>query len=118
MTAPTARTYGFFYMAGDPTFLLGGILFIMGAVISFITPLGGISQIAGWAIFFSVINPILGTHIGHPGVLYTNYLGLGFWLGLIGGVLCVLSIIAPIGLGQPLKNPHLKNRLLTIHLAR
>jgi len=102
-------------LTGDPTFLFGGILFISGAIISFITPLGGIPQIAGWTIFFSVINPFLGTHIGHPGVLYTSYLSLGFWLGLIGGVLCILSIIVPIGLGRPWKDLHLKDRLLTLH---
>jgi hypothetical protein len=115
MTAPTGRTYGFFYMAGDATFLFGGILFISGAVVSFVTPLGGISQIAGWAIFYSTISQILGTHIGHPGILYTNYLGLGFWFGLIAGALCIISIIAPIGLGQPWKNLSLKERLLTLH---
>jgi len=102
-------------MAGDATFLFGGILFISGAVASFVTPLGGISQIAGWAIFYSTISQILGTHIGHPGILYTNYLGLGFWLGLVAGALCIISIIAPIGLGQPWKNLSLKERLLTLH---
>jgi hypothetical protein len=117
MTAPTGRTYGFsdIYLAGDAIFLFGGVLFISGAVISFVTPLGGIPQIAGWILFHSTISHLLGTHIGHPGVLYTNYLGLGFLVGIIAGALCILSFIMPIGLDRSWKNLNFKERLLTLH---
>jgi hypothetical protein len=116
MTAPTERAYGWFFATQFGTiFFLGGILSIIGAVISFVTPLGGMPQIAGWVMFFYAINPMLGTHIGHPGILYTHYLGLGFWIALIAGVLCMLAIIVPIGLNKPWKDLSLKGRLLTIH---
>ena len=116
MTAPTERTYGWFFSTQFETiFFLGGILSIIGAVISFITPLGGMPQIAGWVIFFYSINPMLGTHMGHPGILYTHFLGLGFWIGLIAGALCLLSIIVPVGFDRPWKNLSLKGRLLTLH---
>lgn len=114
MMTPSARAYGGFVSPGDATILFGGIVFLGGAVISFITPLGGIPQIAGWILLFSTVSQILGTHIGHPGILYDTYLGLGFWAGLFAGALCTLSILIPIGLGQSWKALSFKGRLLTL----
>ena len=114
MTTPTVRTYPVGDLFGNVSILLGGILILIGAVVSFTTPLGGIPQIIGCTLFYSTISQILGTHIGRFDVLYTTYLGLGFWLGIIAGGLCLLSIIVPIGLNRPWNKLNLKERLLTI----
>jgi len=97
--------------------LVLGIMFLCGAVISFITPLGGALQIAGCAIFYSEASPYLGYLLNRPkGFLYTPYfLDNGFWICLAAGILCLLSIIIPIGLNRPWKNLSLKERLLTLH---
>jgi len=98
-----------------PDLLFAGSLFIIGVVTSFVTPLGGALQIAGCALWYSGYASYLG--VRDYGIYEYNviYLGSGFWVGIIAGVICILSIMAPIGFERPWKDLKLKERLLTFH---
>jgi hypothetical protein len=109
-------TWSFFDSLGwspYPDLLLAGSLFIVGTVASFFTPLGGVLQIVGCILWYSGVAPYLG--VRDYGLAYNDqFLGSGFWIGIIAGVICVLSIFAPIGFKRPWNDLNLKQRLLTI----
>jgi hypothetical protein len=114
-------TWSFFDSLGwspHPDLLFAGSLFIIGVVTSFVTPLGGAFQIAGSTLWYSGYASYLGVRDYGIHGYDVIYLDSGFWISIIGGVICILSIMAPIGFERPWKDLKLKERLLTFHRVR
>ena len=83
--------------------LAGCVLFLIGSLIAFLSPMGGIVQLIGVGLF------IFG---------WTSWPdGVGPYLGIISAFILVISMVKPIGLNY--KGPtDLKGRLLTFSMSR
>jgi hypothetical protein len=89
----------------DSDYFLPTILFIIGTLIAFFTPVSGILQIIGasWfmLVYFDHVDRLLST--------------VGPYLGMASGIVLLLSIARPIGPGLMNGPFDAKDRLLTFH---
>lgn len=84
-------------------FMIAGTLCLIGTVIAFVTPLGGLLQTTGAAGFVVVTST------------YSDLKpGIGVFIALIAGVVVIASLAYPIGLGYWSRKVGAKGRLLTI----
>ncbi len=88
-------------------FWLPALLFILGTVVAFISPLGGLAQVAGICIWFS------------DTVAFADKLPskIGPYLGIISAVIVLVSAVKPVGLGYQSKPTGALGRLLTISMV-
>ena len=87
---------------------LPALLFILGTVIAFISPTGGLVQIAGvgyWFARFWSDNSELPSEIGS-------------YLGLVSAVIVLASLARPVGIGYQSKPIGIIGRLVTISTVR
>ena len=86
-------------------FWLPAVLCLIGAAVSFISPLGGVLQIVGAplyvAVFMSTSDPRLPS-------------GIGPYLALAGAIIVLASLVYPVGPGYRIKPVGVTGRLLTI----
>jgi len=95
--------------------VIGGIIFIIGTLVAFLTPTGGIVQIAGLGILFSFFS---GADSDFPN-------GIGFYLscisaimvlfGLVGAKMMIVSLTEPMSIGFDNRPPNMRDRLLTFN---
>ncbi|MDH4123812.1 MAG: hypothetical protein OEV21_07015, partial [Thermoplasmata archaeon] len=86
-----------FYESGV---FLGIMIFLLGVGLSLVTPIGGIIQIVGCVLFRANVDGVLGTHMGHAMIVWTLWIGPGFYIGLIAGALVISSLFLPFGLSK------------------
>ena len=86
-------------------YYLPAVLLLIGAVVVFITPVGGILQVIGVPIFLSVFAT------NSDGKLPS---GVGPYLALVGAVIVLASLVYPVGLGYRQKPIGVLGRLLTV----
>ena len=84
---------------------LPAILCLIGAVVAFISPLGGVMQIVGVPLFISAFTS------NTDGKLPS---GIGPYLALVGAVIVLASLVYPIGVGYRQKPAGVLGRLLSI----
>ncbi|MDH4123742.1 MAG: hypothetical protein OEV21_06650, partial [Thermoplasmata archaeon] len=95
----------------DISFLAPSILILLfGLVISFISPLGGLIQIAGLIIFTNTIYPAIGNYF--PYYFMTIEFGIGFYLAIYAMILVTVSFFLPIGIGYQKRIKYFGDRLL------
>jgi len=92
---------------------IGAIIFVIGTLITFLTPTGGFVQIVGLGIFLYVVLPI---PYGMPD-------GIGFYLGyfsiimilagMLAGKMMTIRLTEPISIGYDGRPPSMRDRLLT-----
>jgi len=91
------------------SFPFPGILFVLGTIVTFYSPLGGIFQCIGVVSFGALYLAAHGTFSDHWGGV-----GFGFILGIISTMVVLISLIRPMGIGLENDSFGLKGRLLTI----
>lgn len=89
-------------------FIIGCVLYVIGLFSSFLTPLGGIPQLAGILIFF-------GQFISWNNAFPSH---MGPYLGIVSVVIVLISLFKPIRVGKNLIPTTLKHKLLTINFCR
>ena len=89
-------------------YYLPAVLLLIGAVVVFITPVGGILQVIGVPIFLSVFAT------NSDGKLPS---GVGPYLALVGAVIVLASLVYPVGLGYRQKPVGVIGRFITISPA-
>lgn len=82
------------------------LLFFSGTALALITPMSGILQLTGVALFFSAAEAMPA-----PGVL--DWAGIGPYIGIISAIILFASVVKPIGIGYDEKHPKLVSRILT-----
>jgi len=95
--------------------VIGSIIFIIGTLVAFLTPTGGIVQIAGLGILFYLFS---GADSHFPN-------GIGFYLacvspimillGLVGSKMMTVSLTEPMSIGYDNRPPNMRDRLLTFN---
>ena len=86
-------------------FYLPAVLLLIGVVVVFITPVGGILQIIGVPLFLSAFAS------NSDGKLPS---GVGPYLALVGAVIVLTSLAYPVGLGYRQKRSSIVGRLLIV----
>jgi hypothetical protein len=79
-------------------------LFVIGTLLSFLTPLGGILEILGVALFLAWFVPETDGDLPSA---------IGPYLGIVSAVIAFVSIAKPLGPGYGNVSPGAKGRLLT-----
>jgi len=91
-------------VASNNLALSSAIFFIIGTLVAFLSPIGGILQIGGVLLWW---NYMLGVHSGMPSSAVP-----ASYVGLVSAIIVLASIVRPFGPGL-MKGPFgLKNRLL------
>jgi len=85
-------------------FWLPAVLCLIGVVVAFISPLGGIMQIIGVPLFISAF----ASHA--DGDLPS---GIGAYLALVGAVVVLVSLLYPVGIGYRQRPVGILSRVLT-----
>ena len=86
----------------------GGILFIIGTLVIFLSPLGALLQIAGISLVFYAIREALEGRIPSS---------IGPYLGIASAIILIVSMIKPLGLNYGSRPIGLKGRFLTFSKA-
>ena len=89
--------------AENATLLVGCWLFLIGVILAIFTPLGGFLEIIGVALFMTWFVPET------DGDLPSN---IGSYLGIVAGVIALVSLARPLGPGLMSGPIRLKDRLL------
>jgi hypothetical protein len=99
----TVFTY-MFDLEGDLLVITGASIFVVGALFAILTPLSGIVQGAGLAMFFVWIQPRLydfsSPFYGYDG---TGALGAGFYIGMVAVALGVAGLFVPLRVNLPMR---------------
>lgn len=80
----------------DSMFLVACTLFVVGTLLAFWSPLGGLVQVPGALGFFAMFGSEIGVHRGE------DVIALGAYLGLISMIIVTVSLIVPLGIGYSL----------------
>lgn len=86
-------------------FYLPAVLLLIGAVVAFVSPLGGILQVVGAPLFFSAFAS--NSENALPS-------GLGPYLAIVGALIVLGSLMYPVGIGYRQKPAGVIGRLFTI----
>jgi len=95
-----------FNMPIKDDFTTATLLFFSGTALALITPMSGILQLTGVALFFSAAEAMPA-----PGVL--DWAGIGPYIGIISAIILFASVVKPIGIRYDEKHPKLVGRILT-----
>jgi hypothetical protein len=82
------------------------LLFLSGTVLALITPMSGILQLTGVALYLSAAEAM-------PGHGVLDWVGIGLYLGIISAIILFASVVRPIRIGYDEKHPKLVSRILT-----
>ncbi len=86
----------------DLLLVTGASVFVIGAILALLTPLGGIAQGVGVTAFFLGIQPQLsGGSSTYGGYAVSYDLGLGFYVGIIAAAMGVVGLVLPLRVGLP-----------------
>lgn len=98
------------YSEGSGGVLIATVLFLIGTILAVITPLSGIIQLIGIAIFFPACSNL---------VAYSYYLwpGAGPYLGIVSALFLLAAMIKPIGIRKGRVRLSLRQRIVTFHFA-
>ena len=83
--------------------IFGGLVFIIGAVVAFLSPIGGILELTGSLAFLVWFTDAAGGRMPSH---------VGPYLGLISGIIALVSMIKPMGFGYGTMPARIKGRLL------
>ena len=86
-------------------FWLPAILFLMGTLVAFLTPLGGIMQAIGAPLFMSAFASLADGRLPS---------GIGPYLGLAAAAIVLASLAYPVGVGYSAKSRGILGRVLTV----
>ena len=95
---------------------LAVVLLLIGAIVAFISPLGGMLQLVGTLLFISAY-PATANIILPSGFQWEENIGLGPYLALVGAVIVLASLVYPVGLGYRQKPVGVIGRFITISPA-
>jgi len=97
--------------AGTAIPIISSSIFVIGALISIYSSIGGAIELTGISIF--TVNfltyPWFG---GHPYPGDGPFLGLGIYLGFISGIIVIISIFNPLGISFGKEQLSIKARLV------
>jgi len=86
-------------------FWLPAVLFLVGTIVAFVSPLGGVMQVIGVPLFISAFGS------NADGKLPS---GIGPYLGFAAAIIVLASLAYPVGLGYRAKPAGILGRVLTI----
>ena len=95
-----------FNMPIKDDFTTATLLFLSGTVLALITPMSGILQLTGVALFLSAAEAM-------PGHGVVDWAGIGPYIGIISAIILFASVVKPIGIRYDEKHPKLVGRILT-----
>ena len=95
-----------FNMPIKDDFTTATLLFLSGTVLALITPMSGILQLTGAALFLSAAEAM-------PGHGVVDWAGIGPYIGIISAIILFASVVKPIVIGYDEKHPKLVSRILT-----
>jgi predicted anti-sigma-YlaC factor YlaD len=97
----------------DTTFAAAGVIFLFGSAFALITTIAGVIQLAGTFVYVGAVASTLGTRALAPSVTQTDALGVGFFLGVLAGIITLIGLARPVSISATKSNETGRSRLLT-----
>lgn len=111
--------FSYLWQLQSPLFVSMLLLYVIGLIVDFISPIGGLIQIAS-ATLAQIVGemPLWGGNgliFMHPGesIIWNNWFPFGELLGVYSGMIVVASMLRPIGPGYANRAIGIREKLLT-----
>ncbi len=90
-------------------FVVACTLYVVGTLLAFWSPLGGLVQIPAVMGFLALFGSEIGVHRGE------DTIALGAYLGLVSAIVTTVSLLVPLGIGYSIKRRARKASLASAH---
>lgn len=101
------------YSSSHTLLFVGGVVFVVGTIIAFLTPLSGFVQAVGLSLFAADFLDIAVNLSEAEAVLW-----IGFYAGGVSAIVVLASLFLPLGPGFGPASRSLRHRLLVFHRMR